>query len=325
MLLNTLDAGLGPRCIGGVLESLGTRPPRPIPHRDREDILDLAEGTTPWLPGNEHLILQSSVRPTVSPSVYLGVKHHAPISSSSGKSQCSSTDHTLHAGFSRVALHPTTRWSPPFGQKTCLTHLCSPEPCAGKKCGLKKSLLTNVWPLGSQDQLGQSDRRWGQLTQQQGSLCSVPAPEWHPAPRWTLVGWSLPLSGPKSPPTLNLHLPTSPEYICLSKRPQVTERLSDQVLSHPQQHHATRVSPGSTPGQGPSLHSRASLQRSSPPALRSPGSRFSYDSVSVRPTHATPSSRPALGSPTTFVMVAPQAAAPIPLLHLETMPLKLKF
>ena len=254
-----------------------------------------------------------------------GGQTHAPISSSSGKSQCSSTDHTLHAGFSRVALHPTTRWSPPFGQKTCLTHLCSPEPCAGKKCGLKKSLLTNVWPLGSEDQLGQSDRRWGQLTQQQGSLCSVPAPEWHPAPGWTLVGWSLPLSGPKSPPTLNLHLPTSPEYICLSKRPQVTESLSDQVLSHPQQHHATRVSPGSTPGQGPSLHSRASLQRSSPPALRSPGSRFSYDSVSVRPTHATPSSRPALGSPTTFVMVAPQAAAPIPLLHLETMPLKLKF
>lgn len=138
MLLNTLDASLGPRCIGGVLESLGTRPPRPIPHRDREDTLDLAEGTTPWLPGNEHLILQSSV---CSPSVYLGVKHHAPVSSSSGKSQCSSTDHTLHAGFSRVALHPTTRRSPPFGQKTCLAHLCSPEPCTGKKCGLKKSLL----------------------------------------------------------------------------------------------------------------------------------------------------------------------------------------
>lgn len=181
--------------------------------------MDLAEGTTPWLPGNEHLILQSSVRPTVSPSVYLGVKHHAPVPSSSGKPRCSSTDHMLHAGFSRVALHPTTRRSPPFGQKSCLTHLCSPEPCAGRKCRLKKSLLTNVWPLGSQDQLGQSDRRWGQLTQQQGSLCSVPAPELHPAPRWTLSGLVPTFQWPQVPSNPEPSPPDQLRVYCLSKRP----------------------------------------------------------------------------------------------------------
>ena len=150
------------------------------------------------------------------------VKHHAPAPSPSGKPRCSSTDHMLHASFSRVALHPTSRWSPPFGQKSCLMHLCSPKPCAGRKCRLKKSLLTNVWPLGSQDQLGQSDRRWGQVTQQQGSLRSVPPPELHPATGWTLSGqvptyqWPQVPSNPEpsSPdqPRVHLSLQTATSY-----------------------------------------------------------------------------------------------------------------
>ena len=65
--------------MGGVLESLETRPPGPIPRRVRGDTLDLAEGTTPWLPGNKHLILQSSVHPTVSASVYLRSNTMLPL------------------------------------------------------------------------------------------------------------------------------------------------------------------------------------------------------------------------------------------------------
>ena len=97
-----------------------------------------------------------------------------------------------------------------------------PEPCAGRKCRLKKS-LTNVWPLGSQDQLGQSDRRWGQVTQQQGSLRSVPPPELHPATGWTLSGqvptsqWPQVPSNPEpssSPeqPRVHLSLQTATSY-----------------------------------------------------------------------------------------------------------------
>lgn len=160
---------------------------------------------------------------------------------------------------------------PPFGQKSCLTHLCSPEPCAGRL----KSLLTNVWPLGSQDQLGQSDRRWGQVTQQQGSLCSVPPAELHPATGRTLSGqvpssqWPQVPSNPEplSPdqPRVHLSLQTATSY----------KSLTDRVLSHHQQHHATRASPGFTPGQAPSLHSKGSPQRSHH-LPQEPCRRFSY-------------------------------------------------
>lgn len=137
MLLNTLDACLGPRCMGGVLESLETRPPRPIPHRDREDTFDLAEGTTPRLPGNEHLILQSRVRPTVSPSVYLGVKRHAPVPSSSGKPWCSSTEYTLMQVVLELPSTPQLDRVPHLDRNHVLCVSAAPSPLQVESVGLK--------------------------------------------------------------------------------------------------------------------------------------------------------------------------------------------
>lgn len=88
MLPNTPGACLTPRCTDGALESLEARPPRPIPHRDREDTGDLAEETPPRLPGNEHPLLNvqcSSHRFSLSVS---GVNDHAPTRTAHLASPC---------------------------------------------------------------------------------------------------------------------------------------------------------------------------------------------------------------------------------------------